>query len=372
MTVAQGAPDVSTRRLSLPFARWPEMDRTAWLAMMATRSILDEPSPGAHWSPVTKAGVNAAYARWLGWLALRDPQTLAFAPVERVTRDAVGAYASELRLSVGEATICVYLSYIAMAVRAMTPGADLAWLNRMTARPAGRTVAPGKKAARLVASRDLIELGIELMAQARASREGSERRRATRYRDGLMLALLAMRPLRLGNFVGIEIDRHLVNRAGTLWLTFDAAETKNRKPLDFPYPENLMDQLGHYLREVRPRLCAQTTGRNPRAVFQEAGMRLWISGTGAALRPKVFFTMTVRRTAEAFGERVNPHLFRDCLATTLEEDGYDGSWAIPHILGHKTVRTSERHYNHALGRRETETFQRHVESLRRVKLVGGA
>ena len=209
-----------------------------------------------------------------------------------------------------------------------------------------------------------MEIGMRLMTQARATPDGSERRRATRYRDGLMLALLAMRPLRLANFVNIEIDRHLVNRAGALWLSFEAAETKNRRALEFPYPDNLIDHLGHYLRDVRPRLCSQTTGRNPRATFQKPGLHLWVSGTGAALRPKVFFTMTVRRTTEAFGQRVNPHLFRDCLATALAADDGDVAWAIPHVLGHRTTRTSERHYNHALGQREIETFQRHVESLR--------
>jgi hypothetical protein len=33
---------------------------------------------------------------------------------------------------------------------------------------------------------------------------------AVRYRDGLMIALLACVPLRLSNFVGLEIDRDLI------------------------------------------------------------------------------------------------------------------------------------------------------------------
>ena len=187
---------------------------------------------------------------------------------------------SELRLSVADATISVYLRYIAMALRAIAPGAEFGWLNRLTARLASRAASTGKKGGRLVASRDLMELGIRLMAEARVRLDGSERRRATRYRDGFMLALLALRPLRLANFVGIEIGRHLLDCDGKSWLMFQAAETKNRKTINFPFPENLLPHLRHYLRHVRPCLCGQTTGRNPLAVFQEPGARLWVSGTG--------------------------------------------------------------------------------------------
>ena len=76
--------------------------------------------------------------------------------------------------------------------------------------------------------------------------------------------------------------------------------------------------------------------------------------------------MTVRRTTEAFGQPVNPHLFRDCLATTLASEEADLTWAIPHVFGHKAL-TSERHHNHALGKRETDKFQNHVKTLRRSK-----
>ena len=360
-------PREKRRRLSLPFAEWPEADQTAWLNVVAKRSILEKSSLGTHWTSTTRAGVLAAYARWLRWLAIRNPKSLMLQPADRLTRTSVVAYVDEIRLSVADGTVSVYLSYIAMAVRAMAPGVEFGWLNRLTARLASRATPPENKVERLVASRDLMELGIQLMAQAQTWSDGSERRRDTRYRDGLMLALLALRPLRLANFVGIELGRHLVDRGGTSWLTFEAAETKNRKALDFPFPDNLLPHLRHYLRQIRPRLCGQTTGRNPLAFFQEPGTRLWVSGTGAALRPRVFFTMTVRRTTEAFGQRVNPHLFRDCLATTLASGEADLTWAIPHVLGHKVLRTSERHYNHALGKREVETFQNHVEALRRLK-----
>ena len=58
----------------------------------------------------------------------------------------------------------------------------------------------GSKRARLRFSRELFALGIRLMAEAESS-PSTPRQRAIDYRDGLMIALLAARPLRRRNFV---------------------------------------------------------------------------------------------------------------------------------------------------------------------------
>jgi integrase/recombinase XerD len=209
-----------------------------------------------------------------------------------------------------------------------------------------------------------MKLGISMMEEARARREGLPRHRATSYRNGLMIALLALRPLRLANFIGTEIGSHLAERGGKQWISFTAAETKNKRAIDFPFPTNLLRHLKHYLVHVRPFLCEQTSGRNSKKPFRPFGDRLWVSGTDSALQSKAFFTMAVRLTTQAFGRQVNPHLFRDCLVTTLSSEDADLASVIPYVLGHKAIRTSENHYNHALGRRETERFQRHVQALR--------
>ncbi len=53
------------------------------------------------------------------------------------------------------------------------------------------------------------------------------------------------------------------------------------------------------------------------------------------------------RTQEAFGEPMNPHLFRDAAATTLAvADPARVRVAAP-LLGHRTFGTTERHYLHA-------------------------
>jgi len=52
-------------------------------------------------------------------------------------------------------------------------------------------------------------------------------------------------------------------------------------------------------------------------------------------------------TQRAFGTPINPHLFRDAAATTLAiADPVHVRVAAP-LLGHRTFRTTERHYQHA-------------------------
>ncbi len=54
-----------------------------------------------------------------------------------------------------------------------------------------------------------------------------------------------------------------------------------------------------------------------------------------------------RITTELFGKPINPHLFRDCAATTLASHSLRGAMAAPGLLGHLSAKTTEKHYIHA-------------------------
>jgi hypothetical protein len=56
----------------------------------------------------------------------------------------------------------------------------------------------------------LFDLGLELMARAQS--EKADRRRLITYRDGLLIALLAARPLRIRNLAGLVLDRNVMRR----------------------------------------------------------------------------------------------------------------------------------------------------------------
>jgi integrase/recombinase XerD len=67
------------------------------------------------------------------------------------------------------------------------------------------------------------------------------------YRDGLMIALLASRPLRRRNFAAIEIGRQLIRVGQGFHLVFDGSETKSGQPIETGVPAHLVAPVEHLL-----------------------------------------------------------------------------------------------------------------------------
>ncbi|MBS0562455.1 MAG: site-specific integrase [Proteobacteria bacterium] len=165
------------------------------------------------------------------------------------------------------------------------------------------------------------------------------------FRDGLMIALLALRPLRRANFCETEIGRNLVRHGDGYRLTFDITEPKTEYRIELPFPAAHLVQLERYLTFYRPWLCRLTGHRNPAYPFREPGNCLWISKTGSALSVEGFYKNIRNLTEAKFGFNVNPHLFRDCLATSVAIHDPEHVGITRVLLGHKTSTTAERYYN---------------------------
>jgi integrase/recombinase XerD len=86
-------------------------------------------------------------------------------------------------------------------------------------------------------SERLYLLGIELMDRAVADASGQckiSKVTAMQYRDGLLIAVLALFIPRRGSVTAIRIGKQLM-RAGELWaLDIPPEDTKNEQALDFP------------------------------------------------------------------------------------------------------------------------------------------
>ncbi len=96
------------------------------------------------------------------------------------------------------------------AARIMMPKLDLNWLKTIKARLYVTAPAHGARGP-VITSVQLLELGQQLMDESMPPSNGPIRLGdAIRYRDGLMIALLAFVPLRRKNLAALQIDRHLV------------------------------------------------------------------------------------------------------------------------------------------------------------------
>ena len=68
----------------------------------------------------------------------------------------------------------------------------------------------------------------------------------------------------------------------------------------------------------------------------------------------------VRVTERELGVRINPHLFRDCVATSVALYDPEHVRITAPLLGHASLRTSTRHYNQA---KAAEAIRRHQANL---------
>ena len=209
----------------------------------------------------------------------------------------------------------------------------------------------------MVDTADLLALGQKLMNGAPAER--TKRFCAITFRDGLIIALLAARPLRLRNLAGLELERTLARRGETWWIAIPPEETKTGEIIELTWPEALIAPLSKYLNEHRPVLC-KVRGRCARPIGQE----LWVSGRGSPMRAAALYSAIVKRTLLNLGRRVNPHLFRDCAATSIAIEDPAHVRIASQILGHRSTATTERYYNQAQAIDAARRYQNFLVALR--------
>ena len=115
----------------------------------------------------------------------------------------------------------------------------------------------------LVTSDRLYALGIELMdiAIAGANALGNTTKaQALQYRDGLIIALLALIPLRRRTLAALRVGKQLV-RSGQLWaLEIPAEDTKTRCELDYEVSPELSERIDVYLSIIRCRIPGADNG----------------------------------------------------------------------------------------------------------------
>jgi site-specific recombinase XerD len=153
------------------------------------------------------------------------------------------------------------------------------------------------------------------------------------FRDTLMLAILAARSLRLRNLTGIRIDRHPVRQGGVLLLCFPAEEVKNRCPLEYTLPDSIAPFLQTYLERTRPG-------------FLNGGISdaLWLGFEGQPLATQSVYGRIMLVTRRLLGVAINPHLLRDCAATSLSSVSPAAALSAAALLGHQSFATTERYY----------------------------
>lgn len=324
------------RRRCLPVASWPAADRQGWEQAIRKGDLLLDDGPAAGLRPLTRRRHAQSYGRWLGWLERTGRLDPTASPGARGSREAILGYIAELQALNASGTVLVRLQSLAAMLRWLAPGKDWSWLRPVLARLEAMARPIRDKRPRLQSPADLLALGRRLMAEA-ASATLPEAQRARLHRDGLMIAFLACRPLRLGNLIRLELGRHLVRQGEGWWIEIPGPETKTRQPISLPFPTELVPALEDYLQHWRPKLASPAqVARSP---------ALWLTAAGGPISSTRANLVITQHTARAFGRPVNPHLFRDALATSVAVSAPEQVGIVTPLLGHRSLATAQKYYN---------------------------
>ena len=322
-------------RTALIYSEWPRLDQELWQAANGIGGFLEPDGKAAHWKDKTRKGVEKRYSQWLGYLASTDQLDRDSPPSSRISEDLLAGYVEWLEArDNASTTISSCVRDLNEALRVMEPSANLSLIRELAITLHARQEPVRAKHTRIMHPDDLLSGALAFLDNIPDTAFRIEAYRAGKYRDGLVVAFLAYRPVRLENLTAIALGQHLI-QDGDRWLCqFQAAEMKDHCSLDFSFPDRLIPYLQTYLGHYRPTLLKGKTSLN-----------LWISTRGTPMSEQAVYWNTCRLTEELFGQRVNPHLFRDCAATALATEDPEHILAIARILGHNSIETTTRHYN---------------------------
>ncbi len=334
---------------ALPVEDWPAADRIAWQDACRPSLRLHRGGSACHIKPVSRVAYVRAYGYLLDF-CLRtnrfDPKAVA---AGHVTPAVMAAFLIELEARVGTITRHNYLSRIERMTRLLASGTDTTWLKEVVAELKDH-ITPRSKAASIVPSSRLLRLGLELIERARTSATGKRLQIARLHRDGLMIAMLALCPIRLKNFASLQIGKQLRKVDEHWWIMLAGEETKTGRADQRPLPAILTPIIDQWIDTYRP--C-----------FLRPGDALWASIAGGALAYTYVGAVITKTVRRELGIAVNPHLFRDCAVFTVAYNAGSEMGVASALLQHTDRRVTEAHYNRGSKVEAVKSFHRIIMAI---------
>ena len=253
-TPQQIDPSEKAKIRSLPIESWPEADRKAWLSACRPSQRLKRGGAGSHLKPITLSDLERRYGYFLDFISRRGLLDPTKAAGTHVVPENVDTYLEELAARVGSVTVQGSIYKLRRACELIDPARDLSWLADIE-KDLALVMRPRSKANRWVLTEVLVEAGLTLIAEAENSRRMSKLGQARQVRNALMVAMLAMHPIRLKNFADLEIGRNFVEIKGSWWIVLSASETKEGRPDERRIDDLLQPALDRYLKKYRPFLA---------------------------------------------------------------------------------------------------------------------
>ena len=334
---------------AIPPCDWPTAEREIWTQACFAAQRLRPGGAAARMKASTRTSLVRAYGYLLEFCLRNGALNQDAEAGAHVTPEIIEAFVQDLHDRVGSVTRASYIGKIRRTVTILAPDRDLVWLHEIEgdlryearARP---------KYHRIVSSDRLLALGLELIRRGETSNHLTDLARARLVRDGLMIALLALCPIRLRNLAELRIGQQLRRIGEIWWIILEAAETKTGHPDERPVPEILSAHIDRWLGHWR------TLFRKPADAF-------WPSIKGGPLAYTYVGHIITETTLRELGVAVNPHLFRDCAVFTVATAAGDRMGIASGLLQHTDPRTTEKYYNKGASIGAVRRYQHILDQL---------
>ena len=304
--------------------------------------------PGLTLQKERRKAIKFAYGRWLGFLKANYPDDFSTAPAERITPERVRAFIEHLIAEIKPTSVAIAVARLYFAARLIAPTTDWSWLKSVKSR-LECMARPEDRFDRLVPPLQTLDFGIELMDIALTLPPSDHKQREIQYRDGLLLALLTIWPIRRRGLAALTVSRHLEFDDAGVNILLHPADTKARRAESIRVPEQLLPYLMRYLKEIRPVLL----GRSCHDGF-------WASYQGCPLTAGRLYDIVRARITAKFGKAMCLHDFRRAASTFLAMDAPEKIGLIPGVLQHASPEVGERHYNLSRSMQAGRRFAAHL------------
>lgn len=333
----------------LPEIQWPAAGRQAFEAAFKAGDLFDETSgAGDHLAKGTRTSIRMGYSRWLGFLHAAHPDDLLEPPADRISLERVRDFVARLSLDMVPSSVAQMIHSLCYSARLIAGERDWRWLAAIKARLLARA-RPSDRFDRLAPPCQTLDFGIELMDKALTMPVTGNGTRELQYRDGLILALLSLWPIRRRSLAALTVDRHIEIDGGDINLLLHPADTKSRRSESFPVPAALAPYVKRYPKEIRPRLLGSRPNDG-----------LWVSYRRGALSAGRLYDIARAHLMQRFGKDMCLHDFRRSAATYLAMDAPEQIGLIPGLLQHASPEVGGRHYNLANGIKASQRLARNM------------
>jgi hypothetical protein len=200
----------------------------------------------ARLKPVTRQDLERRYGYYLTHLAETGQLDPAAPAGAQVRPGAVAGFVERGRTIWRPVTLAQSVQKLKRMAEILAPERDHGWLAEL-ANELTLLAEPKARFDRIVLSSELVEAGLTLVREAEWAVHRRRRWRATQMRSGVMLALLALCPVRLKNFAALTLGTSFRRVGERWWIVLGRGETKSGRADERLVPEELNGAMALYL-----------------------------------------------------------------------------------------------------------------------------